>query len=180
MKRKWRKIILRALLIVIGLPVACIVLLLAWCSTSDKTNGTIFSSGVTRRYLLYVPKTYDRLKPTPLVISIHPAATWPAVQMNISHWNKIADEHSFIVVYPAGSGAFFDGFGPGPHVWPGGRALQRDVKFISDLIDKLEGEYNIDPDRIYANGSRAEEPWRLRFPAKFAPGSSSPGSARLR
>jgi polyhydroxybutyrate depolymerase len=29
---------------------------------------------------------------------------------------------------------------------------QRDVQFISDLIDKLAGEYNIDKDRIYANG----------------------------
>jgi polyhydroxybutyrate depolymerase len=27
-----------------------------------------------------------------------------------------------------------------------------DVTFISDLIDKLESEYNIDPTRIYANG----------------------------
>ena len=28
----------------------------------------------------------------------------------------------------------------------------RDVRFISELIDKLEAAYNIDPARIYANG----------------------------
>ena len=28
----------------------------------------------------------------------------------------------------------------------------RDVRFISDLIDKLEAEYSIDPNRIYADG----------------------------
>ena len=33
-----------------------------------------------------------------------------------------------------------------------GPGLQRDVRFISELIVKLETEYNIDPDRIYANG----------------------------
>ena len=30
--------------------------------------------------------------------------------------------------------------------------LARDVRFISELIDKLEAAYNIDPTRIYANG----------------------------
>jgi polyhydroxybutyrate depolymerase len=33
-----------------------------------------------------------------------------------------------------------------------GDGLQRDVRFISELIDKLESDYNIDPARIYANG----------------------------
>ena len=28
----------------------------------------------------------------------------------------------------------------------------RDVRFLSELIDKLEADYNIDPSRIYANG----------------------------
>jgi hypothetical protein len=71
----------------------------------DKTNGTIISSGVTRRYLLYcVPKICDRSKAAPLVISMHPGAAWPAVQMNITRWNGLADEHGFIVVYPAGMG----------------------------------------------------------------------------
>ena len=126
-----------------------IVAAFACFSVMDKTNGTIVFSGVTRRYVLYVPKTYDRSKPTPLVISIHPAATWPLVEMNISRWNDVADEHGFIVVYPAGSGAFFGGFSPGPHVWPGER---RDIQFICDLIDKLEANYNIDQNRIYANG----------------------------
>ena len=153
MGAKRRKIIVGVLAMIIGLPVALVVMVLAWASISDKTNGTIVSSGVTRRYLLYVPKTYGPSKPTLLVISIHPGATWPAVQMAISRWNDVADEHGFIVVYPAGRGAFFGGFSPGPHVWPmGPRSLGRDVRFISDLIDKLEAEYNIDPTRIYANG----------------------------
>jgi poly(3-hydroxybutyrate) depolymerase len=84
MKGKTRKIVLGALVIVIGLPVAFVLAVLTWGYLSDQTNGTIVSSGVTRRYLLYVPKTYDRSKPTPLVISIHPAATWPAFERDIS------------------------------------------------------------------------------------------------
>jgi len=153
MKRKANKIILGTLAIIIGVPVLCVTALLAWCSFADKTNGAIVSSGVTRRYLLYVPKTYDQSKPTPLVISLHPGATWAAVEMKISRWNELAEQHGFIVVYPNGSGAFFGGFAQGPHIWPAGpQSLPRDVKFISDLINKLEGEYNIDPNRIYADG----------------------------
>lgn len=153
MKSKTRRVVFGGLLFVIGLPVLFILSVLAWGSLSDQTNGTIVSSGITRRYLLYVPKTYDRSKPAPLVISLHPAATWPAFEMKISRWNELADEHGFIVVYPAGSGAFFGGFGRGQQVWPmGPRTLRRDVRFIADLIDKLEAEYNIDPNRVYANG----------------------------
>lgn len=153
MRSRTKKILIGLPLTLIGLPVAFVVAVLAWGYFSDQTNGSLVSSGVTRRYLLYVPRSYDRTKPTPLVISLHPAATWPAFERNISRWNDLADEQGFIVVYPAGTGAFFDTFTRGQSVWPmGPRSLGRDVKFISDLIDKLEGEYNLDPKRIYADG----------------------------
>ena len=149
MKNKTKKIIVIALAIVIGLPVVLVLTAFACFWIMDKTNETLVSSGAARRYLLYVPKSYERAKATPLVISIHPAATWPAVERSISRWNDLADQYGFIVVYPAGSGVFSGGFGPGPQVWPG---EPEDVKFVSDLIDKLESEYNIDRNRIYANG----------------------------
>jgi len=148
MEKSTKKVIFAALVILIGIPVALILAAAAYFRVVDKTNGTIVSSGVTRRYLLYVPKTYDRSKPTPLIVSFHPAATWPAVEMSISRWNDVADEHGFIVVFPEGSGFLFGGLGPGPQIWPG----EPDVKFVSDLIDKLQREYNIDANRIYANG----------------------------
>ena len=152
-KSRWKKILLGALVIFIGILVVCILVAWAGFWILDKTNGRIVSSGVTRRYLLFVPKTYDKSKATPLVISLHPAATWPAVEMNISRWNELADERSFLVVYPEGTGAFFGGLGPGPQVFPmDPDSLERDVKFISDLIDELEGEYNVDANRIYING----------------------------
>ena len=141
------------LAIAIGVPATVILAASVCCSIMDKTNGTIVSSGMTRRYLLYVPKSYDRTRPTPLIISLHGGALWPAAEKAISRWNDVADEVGFLVVYPAGSGAFFDGFSPGAQIWPmGPRSLGRDVTFISDLIDKLEAAYNIDPKRVYADG----------------------------
>jgi polyhydroxybutyrate depolymerase len=150
---KSKKFVVVALAICIGLPLAIMLTAFACFWFMDKTNGTIVSSGLPRRYLLYVPNSYDRSKPTPLVITLHPAATWPAIASHVSRWNDLADQHGFIVVYPAGTGAFFDGLGRGPQVFPmGPHSLPRDIRFISDLIDNLESEYNIDLNRIYADG----------------------------
>ncbi len=80
------------------------------------------------------------------MISIHGFAEWPAHQQQISHWNELADEYGFLMVYPMGTSF--------PLHWRtnGDTDLMQDVTFISDLIDKLESEYNVDPARIYANG----------------------------
>jgi polyhydroxybutyrate depolymerase len=99
--------------------------------------------------LLYVPRRYDRTRPTPLVISTHAAALWPAAQMETSQWNRLAESQGFITVYPSGVGG-----AAGPRIWhvDRGAGLITDVRFISELIDTLEAVYNVDPTRIYANG----------------------------
>lgn len=115
---------------------------------SNRSDGTLVSAGQRREYLLYVPPGYDRAKPTPLVISMHGAGGWPAQQMDLSGWNRLAKREGFLVVYPAGAE------GAGPKVWhvDRGTGLLRDVEFLSALIDELELAYNVDPARIYANG----------------------------
>jgi polyhydroxybutyrate depolymerase len=144
---KIKKIILGAAVVVVGLPLVVILIAIVAISVLDRTNGTIVSSGETREYLLHVPDSYDGAEPAPLVISLHAGFTWPAHQMNLSRWNRLADEHGFIVVYPSGSEV--------PkrwHTFHPGAGLERDVRFISELIDTLRSAYNIDPARIYANG----------------------------
>jgi len=155
-----KKIIIRAVVVIIGLPVMLILIAVVgfyalWSSYApNRTNGTIVSSGQERKYLLYVPRSYDGAKPTPLVISMHAAALWPTTQMEVSQWNKAADEHGFIVVYPSGTD-----LSGGTNVLPfrvwllkPEAVLSANVRFISELIDALEAAYNIDPTRIYANG----------------------------
>jgi polyhydroxybutyrate depolymerase len=137
-------------LIILGTIAALLVITIGLYLSANRTNGTLVSSGEERAYLLYVPESYEPSKLTPLVISLHGLIQWPANQMKLTHWNDLAERYGFIVVYP--SGTHF------PLRWDAGGALpgaagpKRDVLFISDLIEKLEGEYNIDPSRIYANG----------------------------
>ncbi len=151
-----RRLAIAAALTVVGLPVLLGVTavvsfyaLFYFPNRTTATTGTIVSSGLTRQYLLYVPKSYAPARPTPLVISMHPAMSWPASQMSVSHWNDVADEDGILVVYPAGTGN-------GPRTWfmEGRQRPSRmpDVLFLSELIDALETSYNIDPARIYADG----------------------------
>src|SRR5512133_4356530 len=133
-------LILLAILVVLGLA--------GWATLSiaNRTNGSLSVASETRRYLLYVPDSYDPSTPTPLVISIHSLAAWPAQMAQTSRWNDLADEQGFLVVYPMGTGF--------PLTWRASDApgLAQEVAFISGLIDHLEGEYHLDPKRIYVNG----------------------------
>ncbi|HYT19077.1 MAG TPA: PHB depolymerase family esterase [Candidatus Polarisedimenticolia bacterium] len=151
-----RKIVIRAVQVLIGLPIVLVLIVYGsfyavfyFPNRSSAITSTIVSSGQKREYLLYVPKSYDRAKPTSLVINLHTAMSWPTSSMNISQWNLVADEQGFIVVYPAGTG-----YGPKSWAMTGSETPSRmpDVIFISELLDKLEASYNIDKTRIYANG----------------------------
>jgi polyhydroxybutyrate depolymerase len=145
-----QKSILRPLIWLFALLLFLVIVVGAVFLILNRTNGVIESGGQTRRYLLYVPDSYDPQTPVPLVISIHGFAEWPAHQMTVSRWDKLADEYGFIVVFPAGTNF--------PMRWSAhGQAHieedpLRDVLFISELIDHLEREYSIDPQWIYANG----------------------------
>lgn len=145
-----KKVILRIFIVLIAIPILVILVLGIIFGIANRTNGRIMSSGEARKYLLYIPESYDPDEPTPLVITIHGFAQWPANQMRISQWNDLADEFGFIVVYPSGTGF--------PLRWrvhsedPDSGDPEKEVAFISDLINKLEEQYNIDPMRIYANG----------------------------
>jgi len=151
-----RKIAVRAALVLIGLPIVLVLLAFRFFYSvfyfpnwTSATTHTIISSGEKREYLPYVPTSYDRAKPTPLVINLHTSMSWPSSSMAISKWNQVAYEYGFIVAYPEGTGH-------GPKSWEmTGRetpARMPDVIFIAELIDKMEASYSIDKTRIYANG----------------------------
>ena len=141
---------LRLALIALGVPLVAVAMLAATFAIANHSNGSLVSSGERRRYLLYVPDDLAPTLPVPLVISLHGFAEWPAHQADISHWNDLADEEGFIVVYPMGTRF--------PLRWrtrgsPGTETDRaRDVVFIADLIDRLDAEFNLDATRIYVNG----------------------------
>ena len=146
--KKVLKVIFTIFAVLGGLVLAGLV---TW-NIADRSNGGLVSSGEQREYLLYVPESYDFASAynVPLVINIHGFAQWPANQAEVSQWNQISDEEGFIVVYPSGLGI--------PKRWrvtrtaedPG--AVEIELQYFIDLIDKLSAEYAIDPDQIYVSG----------------------------
>ena len=153
-----RTVVIRAVVGIIGVPLVLVLIAAGAFYGSfyslSRANGTIVSAGREREDLLYVPPSYDHTKPTPLVISLHAAMSWPPQQRDITHWNRAADEYGFIVVYPSGTTPGGGGTGVLPKIWllRPEATLNANVQFISELIERLEATYNIDPDRVFANG----------------------------
>jgi polyhydroxybutyrate depolymerase len=146
---KHRGLVLIAALALVILPALLAAGEAAWYHRWIAENGTVVSSGIDRSYHLYVPRNYDRSKPAPLVISLHGAGMRAVAHMYTSQWNRVADRHGFLVVYPSAIK------GRGPLIWEFGDergATIIDVRFIADLIDHVAGVHNIDRARIYANG----------------------------
>ena len=140
------KIVLAVLAVVIGVPVLFVAYLVVRVKFETRHDLSIVSSGEVRTYQLHVPKSVDPQIPVPLVISLHAAAGWPQLQRDLSQWDRVADEKGFIVAYPRGGNV--------PSTWnvDRGSGLERDVRFIAQLIDTISAHYAIDTARIYANG----------------------------
>src|SRR6266576_5212406 len=112
-----------AVLVLLSLPVLLVLVEAVSFRMANRPTGSFMSSGRKREYLLYVPRSYDRAKPTPPVISLHGAGGWPVQQMDMSEWNRLAESQRFIVVYPSGVQS------AGPRVWhvDRGAGLAKDV-----------------------------------------------------
>lgn len=149
-------------------------MLLTGCTSDDETNdkeeeeetsctntalegyGTIVQGETTREYILYIPSSYNGNAPMPLVINFHGfggcAADYATNVGTDFDFNSVADNDSFIVVYPQGviraKGA--------PEWDPGDNGIEdinsNDLYFTEQLINKLANEYNIDQTRVYATG----------------------------
>jgi polyhydroxybutyrate depolymerase len=146
---KGRQRVLAAVFALLSVPLLVAGLEAVSFYLHHRNNGTLMVSGVERAYLLHVPESYDGSQPVPLMISLHGGAGWPALQRDVSRWNRLADRDGFLVVYPA---SLKIGGVRGWRVVEPGPGLDADVRFVSDLIDTLEARYNIDPARVYVNG----------------------------
>src|SRR5437667_296063 len=69
-----------AVLALLSLPVLLVLVEAVSFRVANRPNGSFMSSGRKREYVLYRPRSYDRAKPTPLVISLHGAGMWGAAQ----------------------------------------------------------------------------------------------------
>ncbi len=121
-------------------------------------KGTIFSqltqediniNGDIRLYYQYLPSGFNATNESlPLVIVLHGLGGDALSLSNSFNW--IADTARFIPVYLQGEPNF-----QGQNSWNNGTLLSStvdDVSFISQLIDSMIVNYNVNPARVYCTG----------------------------
>ena len=110
---------------------------------------SIFSGGIYRTYRLYVPAVYTGASARPLVFNLHGYTSNALAQQQYTIFEPIADTANFLMVFPQGTKD-----GSNQPYWNAGISTSgvNDIQFLSNLIDSISVQYNIDANRIYSCG----------------------------
>ncbi len=122
--------------------------------SANDHSGSIEVDGRTRDYFVHTPLGYDGKSPLPLVFVLHGATQSAESAERMSGMSAKADQENFLAVYPTGTGRLSR-----VPTWNSGAccgyAMENkvdDVAFFRVLIARLEKDYSVDPQRIYATG----------------------------
>jgi polyhydroxybutyrate depolymerase len=113
------------------------------------TMETVDVAGVSRRYVLHVPPTYDGSKPVPLAVDFHALNSSGPQQQGISPYPAETDPDGAVMAFPTGIAG---PSGPAWNVGPCCVANVDDVAFARALVAKVSTTACIDPKRVYATG----------------------------
>jgi poly(3-hydroxybutyrate) depolymerase len=113
-------------------------------------------------YQLYVPSTYDRSRPTPLIIALHCLGSDAWHMIRYEGLTELAEARGYIVAAPMGynSRGWYGSLGPG-RASPGGRPGNADdpedlgalsEQDVMNVLDRVRQEFSIDSRRIYLMG----------------------------
>ena len=124
-------------------------------------KGAFLTSAFTNRagslaYRLYVPSTYAQQRdPVPLIVMLHGCTQSPEDFAAGTRMNQVAEEHGFLVAYPAQAPR-----ANGSRCW--NWFLRRDQRrdegepsLIAGIAREVAGRYRIDQDRIFVAGLSA-------------------------
>ena len=116
---------------------------------------TLGPDGDQRKVILHIPPAYVDDSKLPLLIVLHGGGGTGEQVQRQSQMDRYADEFGFVVAYPNGSGRLEDAI----FTWNSGHccgyALEHnvdDLGFLSAVIDSLNKQYAIDPNRVYVTG----------------------------
>jgi poly(hydroxyalkanoate) depolymerase family esterase len=111
-------------------------------------------------YLVYVPPSYKRARPAPLVVMTHGCQTTADEHMRSTLFNRVAKRAGIVALYPD--------VNPTEAAWPGplrncwdiftGRSSHRDMgdaAAIAGMTGAVMGRWRIDPERVYMSGTSA-------------------------
>ena len=117
-------------------------------SNTQKCNLT--HNNIIREYYIYIPSSYTPSSNAPLMFVLHGYGSSATNIMFYSSFQNLAEEDSYIIVYPQGS--LLNGV---THWNVGGWTIgstANDVDFIETIIELVDNEYFINNERIYSTG----------------------------
>lgn len=146
-----------------GIYLFCVSSMATGCNKDTTTpprhfEASLSMNGLNRTYIVNLPPAYytDTAALYPMVIALHGTGGNAAQFERDYGFSKKADESGFVAVYPDGvasNGVLH------LRTWNAGTCCDfamrnniDDVSFISQLIDKMIGNYHIDPKRVYVTG----------------------------
>ncbi len=120
--------------------------------TGDRIESMV-CDGLTRTYRIHIPASFSKTLSPPLLLILHGGGGTGKGMVTLTRagFDSLSDREGFIVVYPDGIEKH----------WNDGRSKVRyrthkekidDVGFVSDLIDTLTAQLNIDTRRVYVTG----------------------------
>jgi polyhydroxybutyrate depolymerase len=135
--------------------VLCLLLAVSACTTGTAAAGlpdgtsvrTISVGGVDRSYRVYKPAGTSGSEP--LIVMLHGGFGTAEQAERAYGWNQLADSAKFVVAYPDGIGRAWNVRGCC------GQAASNsidDVGFITEMVDEIGKNVDIDPSRVYATG----------------------------
>ncbi|HEU5048469.1 MAG TPA: PHB depolymerase family esterase [Rickettsiales bacterium] len=119
-------------------------------ATSSSKENKISIDGKERHFLLYRPSHLSTQSPVPLVVVLHGGFGTAEQAEKFYGWDKEADAHGFVVVYPNGYQRSWNAGGICC-----GKAMKEninDLQFVTEVIERVSRTENIDRRRIYLTG----------------------------
>jgi polyhydroxybutyrate depolymerase len=114
---------------------------------AGQTSESFDFQGMPRTYQLYVPKTYDGSSPVPVVFEFHGYGSNAVQQVVYGDFRPLAERDDFIIVAPDGQDRGRRHFN-----LSGEPGLQNDVEMVGALLDRIESQFCVDTQRVYATG----------------------------
>jgi polyhydroxybutyrate depolymerase len=118
-------------------------------NAQQSTTENINIGGVIRNYRLYIPNAYENSTTSvPLLINIHGKTSSSSDHESYTNFKNLANTENFILVHPNST------IMQGVSQWNINNAenSSQDVTFISELIDYMIANYNINANRVYVVG----------------------------
>lgn len=160
----------------IALLVACAAALPECCPKRKDAlvTYTIRVGEHDRSYHVHVPPGHSKSTAVPLVLALH-GGGGVGRKLDGATGGQIAseaDRRGWVVVYPDGVNKGWNDGRPLKSARDRSRATVDDVQFLTEVVDRMQRDYGIDPHRVYAmgisNGGFMSYRLAVSAPARFA------------